>query len=271
MLNVILRQSGSFLLATVLMAGGSASGQEPGQPPEMSAPLAKDPSTAPPAQKKYTVPAGTKILLSMKSAVNTKTAKVGDGVYLESTFPVSCGGRVVIPPGVYVKGVLDHVVRPGRVKGKAEVSMHFTTIIFPSGTTIEVPGQINSLPGSTGPSVTGDEGTVQQAGSKGKDAADIAKASAAGAGLGGIAGINADSPAKSLGYGALGGAVAGVLYTLFTRGEDVSIPQGTPIEMVLRRPLVLEEQQIAVAAGASQPSFAPVEAQPSPMPKPAAK
>lgn len=149
--------------------------------------------------------------------------------------------------------------------------MHFTTIIFPSGTTIEVPGQINSLPGSTGPSVTGPEGTVQQSGSKGRDAADIAKATAAGAGLGGIAGISSNNPAASLGYGALGGAVAGVLYTLFTRGEDVSILQGTPIEMVLRRPLVLEEQQVAVAAGPAQPSFAPSGEQPTPMQKPPAK
>jgi hypothetical protein len=253
------------------MAGVIAYGQEPGQPPEMSAPLAKDPSPAPSAQKKYTVPPGTKILLSMKSAVNTKTAKVGDGVYLESTFPVVCDGRVVIPSGVYVKGVLDHVVRPGRVKGKAEVSMHFTTIIFPNGTAIEVPGQINSLPGSTGQSVTGPEGTVQQSSSKGKDAANIAKATAAGAGLGGIGGIASNNPGAAVGYGALGGAVAGVLYTLFTRGEDVSIPQGTPIEMVLRRPLVLEEQQVAVAAGAPQPSWAPVAEQPVPMQKPAAK
>jgi len=252
------------------MAGACALAQEPGLAPEKSAPLPEEPAAAS-AQKKYTVPAGTKVLLSMKSAVNTKTAHAGDGVYLESTFPVVCDGRVVIPAGVYVKGVLDQVVRPGRIKGKAQVNMHFTTIIFPSGTTVEVPGQVNSLPGSAGPSVTGDEGTVQAEGTKGKDAADIAKASAAGAGLGGIAGISADNPAASLGYGALGGAVAGILYTLFTRGADVSIPQGTPIEMVLRRPLVLEEQQVAVAAGTSQPSLAPAQDQPAPMQKPSAK
>lgn len=38
--------------------------------------------------KTYTVPAGTKVLLSLKSGVNTKTARPGDGVYLVSTFPV---------------------------------------------------------------------------------------------------------------------------------------------------------------------------------------
>ncbi len=36
----------------------------------------------------YTVPAGTKVLLSLKSAINTKTAQHGDGVYLVSSFPV---------------------------------------------------------------------------------------------------------------------------------------------------------------------------------------
>ena len=269
---VAMPRSGTRLaLATLLMAGACAMAQETGAAPEMSAPLPKDPPPAVAAQKKYTVPAGTKVLLSMKSAVNTKTAKAGDGVYLESTFPVVSEGRIVIPAGVYVKGVVDQMVRPGRIKGKAQVSMHFTTIIFPNGTTVEVPGQINSLPGSAGPALTGDEGTVQAAGSKGKDAADIAKATAAGAGLGGIAGISAENPAASLGYGALGGAVAGVLYTLFTRGAEVSIPQGTPIEMVLRRPLVLEEQQVAVAAGPSSPALAPAQDQPAPMQKPSPK
>ena len=192
-------------------------------------------------------------------------------MYLESTFPVTCDGRVVIPAGVYVKGVLDHVVRPGRVKGKAEVNMHFTTIIFPSGTTVEIPGQINSLPGSTGPSVTGDEGTVQPSGSKGKDAADIAKAAPPEPDwveLPGFPPTTLQSPSVTAHWGE---PSAGTLYTLFTRGEDVSIPQGTPIEMVLRRPLVLEEQQVAVAAGRLSPPWHPVQDQPAPMQKPPAK
>src|SRR5690242_8002487 len=68
-----------------------------------------------------TVPAGTKLLLSLKSAVNTKTAHPGDGVYLETTFPITANNRIVIPAGTYVQGVIDNVKRPGRVKGRAEV------------------------------------------------------------------------------------------------------------------------------------------------------
>ena len=99
-------------------------------------------------KKTYTVPAGTKVLLQLRSAINTKSAKPGDGVYLASTFPVVVGNRVMIPAGVYVQGVVDRVVRAGRVKGKSQLDMHFTSMIFPNGTVVEIPGMVNSLPGA---------------------------------------------------------------------------------------------------------------------------
>ena len=105
-------------------------------------------SAAAPRQKTYTVPAGTKVLLQLRSAINTKSAKPGDGVYLASIFPVVVGNRVMIPAGVYVQGVVDRVVRAGRVKGKSQLDMHFTSMIFPNGTVVEIPGMVNSLPGA---------------------------------------------------------------------------------------------------------------------------
>ena len=50
---------------------------------------------------------------------------------------------------------------------------------------------------------------------------------------------------RSFGYGSLAGAAAGTIYTLFTRGNDIVIPTGTSVEMVLQRPLVLQEAQLA--------------------------
>jgi len=44
-----------------------------------------------PGKRTYSVPAGTKVLLQLRSALNTKSAKAGDGVYLASTFPVVVG------------------------------------------------------------------------------------------------------------------------------------------------------------------------------------
>ena len=66
------------------------------------------------SKKTYTVPAGTKVLLQLRSSVNTKSARAGDGVYLASTFPVVVGNKVMIPAGVYVQGRVDRVVRAGR-------------------------------------------------------------------------------------------------------------------------------------------------------------
>jgi len=64
-------------------------------PPQAAAPVAEPaaPSSTPaaPAKKTYTVPAGTKVLLQLRSAVNTHSAKPGDGVYLASSFPVVVG------------------------------------------------------------------------------------------------------------------------------------------------------------------------------------
>jgi hypothetical protein len=193
----------------------------------------------------FTVPAGTKVLLSLKSGINTKTAQQGDGVYLVSSFPVVGGSRVMIPVGVYVQGVVDHVVRPGRVKGRAQIDLHFTTMIFPNGSVVEVPGVLNSLPGSDGPKVKDSEGTVEQAGNKGHDVGNIAKGAAIGAGAGVFGGAATGDVARNVGYGSLAGAAAGTLYTLFTRGNDIVIPSGTSVEMVLQRPLVLQQSQLA--------------------------
>jgi hypothetical protein len=193
----------------------------------------------------FTVPAGTKVLLSLKSAINTKTAQQGDGVYLVSSFPVVGNARIMIPVGVYVQGVVDRVVRPGRVKGRAQLDLHFTTMIFPNGQVVDVPGVLNSLPGSDGPKVKGNEGTVEQAGNKGRDVGNVLKGAAIGAEAGVFGGAASGDVVKGVGYGSLAGAAAGTIYTLFTRGNDIVIPTGTSVEMVLQRPLVLQQSQLA--------------------------
>jgi type IV secretion system protein VirB10 len=191
------------------------------------------------------LPAGTKVLLALRSGVNTKTARVGDGVYLVSTFPVTDGTRVVIPAGIYVQGTIDRVVRPGRVKGRAEVAMHFTDMIFQNGAVVTIPGTVDGLPGSGGPKIKDAEGTIQQAGSKGRDAGQIAQTAATGAAIGTIAGAASGHVGEGLGIGSGVGAAAGLLTTLFTRGDDVVIEPGTSIEMVLQRPLELQQSQLA--------------------------
>jgi hypothetical protein len=235
--------------ATAPAGAAAPSGQAPASPPQT-----------------YSVPAGTKVLLMLKSAINTKTAQQGDGVYLVSSFPVVGESQVLIPEGVYVQGVIDRVVRPGRVKGRAQLDLHFTSMIFPNGRVVQIPGVLDSLPGSDGPKVKNSEGTVEQAGSKGRDAGNIAKGTAIGAESGVLAGAVGGNLGKGIGYGSLAGAAAGAIYTLFTRGNDIVIPSGTSVEMILQRPLLLQETQSAgndqakaplVPAGQKQPMAKP--------------
>jgi type IV secretion system protein VirB10 len=224
-----------------------------------------------PARKTYTVPAGTKVLLQLRSAVNTKSAKPGDGVYLASTFPVVVGNRVMIPAGVYVQGVVDRVVHPGRVKGKAQLDMHFTSIIFPNGSVVEIPGVVDSLPGAKKQTVKDDgEGTIQQDGDKGRNAGEVAKiAIPTGAGVGTIAGATVGHPISG-GLAGLGAGLATVgLVSLFTRNADVDIPSGTQVEMALQRPLILEEENLATAsASGTATALVPATDQPKPIEKP---
>ena len=80
------------------------------------------------------IPAGTKVPLALKQAISTKSAKEGDPVYAETTFPFVVDNRIVIPAGTYVQGRISHVQRPGHVKGRAELLMHFTSMIYPVAT-----------------------------------------------------------------------------------------------------------------------------------------
>jgi hypothetical protein len=249
-----------FCAACAVLANlGSYSFSQTPQAPPTALTLVK---SAPPssAAATFVLPQGTKILLALTSAVNTKTAKPGDGVYLISTFPVTGDNRVLIPVGVRVQGTLDQVVRPGRTKGSAKVAMHFTTVIFPNGTIVEVPGNIDSLPGSPNQRVKDGEGTIEQASDKSVDVGTILKGATAGASVGGLGGAAAGNVGAGVGYGALAGAIAGTIYTLFQRGADVVIPQGTLVEMVLQRPLTLQEENVGtgLTPSAQKPMRKPV-------------
>jgi type IV secretion system protein VirB10 len=198
-----------------------------------------------PEPKTYEVPAGTKVLLSLKSAVNTRSARVGDGVYLVSSFPVVVGNRVMIPAGVYVQGQVDRVVPPGHGWKRGELAMHFTSMIFPNGTVVTIPGTVSGLPGSAGPRMkNGDEGTIQGEGNGGRIGGDVAKGAEIGATPGVIVGAVKGAPITGLGVGGAAGAVGGLIYSLLTRGKDVNIEAGSQIEMVLQRSLLLREANL---------------------------
>jgi hypothetical protein len=257
------------------MSWGQTPAVEPVAPPQTATPPGTPAAVdSTPGRKIYTVPSGTRVLLQLRSAVNTKSAKPGDGVYLASTFPVVVGTRVMIPAGVYVQGVVDRVVRAGRVKGRAQLDMHFTSMIFPNGTVVEIPGMVDSLPGAKKQSVKNDgEGTIEQDGEKGRNAGEVAKiAIPTGGTIGSIGGLEGGHPIVGGIVGIAAGLAATGIVSLFTRGADVDIANGSQVEMVLQRPLLLEEENLSatVTAGGfgSAAVLVPSADQPRPLGKP---
>lgn len=254
-----------FTLIPILLAAGLAAAQTtpaPATPAAPSAPAAAAPAApAPPAAPQPTVlvPAGTRILLTLRSAINTKSAQPGDGVYLSSIFPVVVGNRVVIPAGVYVQGVVDSVVHPGRIHGNAQLNMHFTTIIFPNGSVVEVPGVVKDLPGAANQKVKGEEGTIEQDGgsNKGRNAAETAEVAVpTGATIGSVGRLGTGHPLAGGIEGAGAGLAAAGIVALFTHKADVNIPEGTKVEMVLQRPLLLQPSNVGapLEPASTQPS-----------------
>jgi len=191
------------------------------------------------APNELIVPAGTKVPLALKHAVSTKSTREGDSVYAETTFPVVQDNRVLIPAGTYVQGRITHVQRAGRIKGRAEVLMHFTTLIYPSGYTVMLPGAVENVPGAEKTSIKGQEGTIRQDSQKGEKIGTVAQGAGTGAVIGGL---SRGGKGAAIGAG-IGGAV-GTAIALLSRGKDVKLDAGTTVEMVFQRAVPLDPNRI---------------------------
>ncbi len=197
----------------------------------------------PPAAPPLVVASGTKIPLTLKQGVNTKSARPGDPVYAQTAFPITQDNQIVIPAGTFVQGQVDRIVRPGRVKGRAELQMSFTSMIFPNGYTVMLPGAVQNTPGSGSNTVKGKEGTIQGPNGKGKDAGTIATTTVTGAGIGALA-----DGAKGAGIGAGVGGALGLATVLVTRGPEVELGTGSSVEMILESSIELDPAKVHKAA-----------------------
>jgi hypothetical protein len=175
------------------------------------------------------VPAGTVIPVSLTSRVTTKHAKDGDGVYGKTVFPITINNKIVIPEGSNLRGKITQIQRPGRVRGKAELTLTFQTLVLPNGTTLPI---YTSLASAGGAGERKGEATVQGDSSKGEDAKTVGTTAAEGA----LIGVIADR-GRGAAIGGGIGAAAGTAAVLLTRGKDLVLEPGTTVEVVLDRPL----------------------------------
>jgi hypothetical protein len=196
-------------------------------------------ATSDPKAATVEIPAGTKVALRLKQAISTKTAKEGDAVYAETTFPVAINDRILIPVGTYVQGKISHIQRGGHIKGRAELLIHFTSLIYPSGYTVMLPGALENVPGAEHATTKGSEGKVQQDSDAGKKVETAAKTAGGGAAIGGLT-----DGWKGAGIGAGIGAGVGAAIGMLSRGADVRLEPGTSVEMVIQRSVALDGSRL---------------------------
>lgn len=216
-----------YKFVVLMLLSALAVGQTPSEPSK----------TAP--TNELMIPAGTRVPVALKHAVSTKSAREGDPIYAETTFPVVQNDRVLIPANTYVQGRISSIKRPGRIKGRAEVLIHFTTMIYPSGYTVLLPGAVENVPGAEKTNMKGEEGTIQQSGDKAKDVGTVASTASTGAVIGGLS-----QGGKGALIGAAAGGVVGTAIALLTRGNDVRLESGTTLEMVIQRPIPVDSSRV---------------------------
>jgi hypothetical protein len=197
-----------FLFALVLRpCAANAQQSVPSDNPQSQAAAAN-----PSSNSNLQIPAGTKIILALTGPVWAKSAHIGDPIYAVSAFPVSINNLMAIPPGTYVEGQIDYIVRPTRKTNRAEFQMHFTKLIFANGYTADLPVSTSN----------------QQIASTAKDPY-----------------LPPEVPAVNA------AATASVHVDIYFT-SDVLLDNGSQIEMLLQSPLTLDSVSVAAAARQSK-------------------
>jgi hypothetical protein len=171
-----------------------------------------------PAQKKVTVPAGTRILIRTVDSIDSSKQKTGFRFTANLETNLQVDNTVVAPRGSTVYGRLAQASSAGRMSGSSDLTLELTDLVI-NGTayplmtiTYEVKGKGEG--GNTAKKVVGGAGL--------------------GALIGGIAGGG-----KGAGIGAAAGAAGGTAVAASKKGQQLQIPSETLLEFRLAQPASL--------------------------------
>jgi type IV secretion system protein VirB10 len=169
--------------------------------------------------REYTLAAGTPLKVKLDAAVGSATSNAGDPVTATLSTPVVVDGVEVLPAGSTVRGQVRSAEAAGKVKGRASLSLHFSTVA--------VANRDETTP------IDADVSFVSES-SKSDDAKKIAIPAAGGAAVGAILG---GKKGAAIG-GAIGGG-AGTAVVLSTSGEEVTLGQGSGLTLTLDEDVIV--------------------------------
>jgi hypothetical protein len=171
------------------------------------------PAPAPPPREIVKIPAGTVLTVAMIDAVGTDTNKAGDEFMASIAEPVVVNGKTVLAKGTKVRGRIETLDEPGRVKGKAALSLVLTQL----------------MGGDKPVAITTQPFAAQAEADTKKDAVKVGGGAALGALVGAIAGGK-----KGAAVGAAVGGGAGTTAVLATKGTQMRIESETKVDFVLK-------------------------------------
>jgi hypothetical protein len=167
------------------------------------------------------VPADTAIEVVLDQSLSSKTTRSGDKFSATVESPVEVDGRVAIPKGARVEGIVKEAKAAGRFKGSAVLSLALTSVT--------VHGRDHEIQTSAP--------TMSSKGKGKRTAVMVGGGAAGGAAIGAIAGGG-----KGAGIGALIGAAAGTGGAGLSGNRDITLPAETALEFKLLQPVSIREK-----------------------------
>lgn len=164
-------------------------------------------------QDKRTAPPGTLIVVRLSETVSSSSNKPGDTIRATLVDPVFNNGREIFPADTEVLGRVNTVQRPDRGQRNGEIEIVFDRIIGVDGREVAI---VANLEGAS--KYTQDSWKRRL----------FTMAIAVGAGV-----LVSKVFGGSVLRGLLIGSAAGTGYVLYSEGDDVSLPAGTTINLVL--------------------------------------
>ena len=178
--------------------------------PDRAEPLDRTPRE--PAVRMQTVPAGTTLTVTTSDEISSSKSKEGDTFEAALTNPLIVDGHVVAERGDTVIGQVSDIVMPGKVKGRAQMTLVLTELLL-NGRKYKI---------KTEPFV------AIAVDNKERDAAIIAGGAGIGAAIGAITGGK-----KGAAIGAVIGGGGGTATVLATPGQSMKIEPETKVNFVL--------------------------------------
>lgn len=183
-----------------------------------------------------TVPLGTHFLVRLDDELKTATDKVNRKFNVRTLEPLETVHGYVLPPGARVHGHISRI-ETGGLTGRARLWLTFDEIETRHGR-VAIVAEVSSVPGDFGVRQgKSKEGEIE---ARTNNGARVLEAAAAGAAAGAAPGI-ATQNAKAAATGAAAGSAAAFVAASSAVGQEVDLPKGTKIDLILDRPLYLNQ------------------------------